>query len=88
MSSGKRVPGLAKLVIVLQTVIIVFLAFWVYQEYLYNQYLQNYVDGYFQGSGLLVVILGSVGIFTLVALGLYWKLIRARKGLEGLSEGK
>ncbi len=67
---------------VLQTGIIVFLAFWVYQEYLYNQYLQDYVNSYFQGSGLLVVILGSVGIFVIVGLGLYWKLIRAGRGLE------
>ena len=67
---------------VLQSGIIVFLAFWVYQEYSYNQYLQDYLNNYVQGSGLLVVILGSVSIFVLVGVVLYSKLIRARRVLE------
>lgn len=68
---------------VLQTGIIVFLAFWVYQEYLYNQYLQDYVSSFLQGGGLLVIILGTVGILALVGLGLYLKLIRGRRGSDG-----
>ncbi len=70
------------MVILFQSVIIIFLAFWVYQEFLYNQYLQDYVNSYFQGSGLLVVILGSIVAFVLVGMVLYSKLRRARGVLE------
>ena len=62
--------------------VIVFLAFWAYQEFLYNHYLQDYVSGYIQGSGLLVVILGSIGVFVLVGVVLYSKLRRTRRVLE------
>ncbi len=72
----------------LQTLVIIFLAFWAYQEYLYNQYLQDYVNSYFQGSGLLVVILGSVGTFVLVGVVLYSKLRRTRRVLEDSNRAK
>ena len=87
VSGRKGVPGLAKLVMMLQTGIIAFLAFWAYQEYVYNQYLQDYVSGFLQGGGLLVVMLGTVGILALVGFGLYWRFIRAREGLQGSERG-
>lgn len=82
LSGVKGVPGPAKAVILFQTVIIIFLAFWASQEFLYNQYLQDYVNSALQGSGLLIVILGSVGVFVLVGVVLYSKLRRARRILE------
>ena len=68
--------------IILQTVIVVFLAFWAYQEYVYNQYLQDYVNSALQGSGLLFVILGSTGAFAVVGIVLYSKLRHTRRVLE------
>ncbi len=67
---------------IFQTIIIGFMAFWMYQEYLNNLYLQAYVNNSLQGSGLFVVALGSVGAFTSVAVGLYVKLRHTRRALE------
>ncbi len=80
--TAKGVPGPAKMVILFQSVIMIFLAFWAYQEFLYNQYLQDYVNSYLQGTGLLVVVLGSIGVFVLVGLVLYSKLRHTRRVLE------
>ena len=66
----------------LQTLVIVFLAFWAYQEYAYNQYLQDYVNSSLQGTGLLFVILGSISVFALVGIVLYSKLRHTRRALE------
>jgi hypothetical protein len=61
-----------------------FMSFWIYEEYLNNQYLQIYVNGFLQGGFLTAVILISIGAFTFVAMALYAKLRGARKALEGM----
>jgi hypothetical protein len=61
-----------------------FMSFWIYEEYLNNQYLQIYVNGFLQGGFLTAVILISIGAFTFVAMALYAKLRGARKELEGM----
>jgi hypothetical protein len=61
-----------------------FMSFWIYEEYLNNQYLQIYVNGFLQGGFLTAVILISIGAFTIVAMALYAKLRGARKELEGM----
>jgi len=68
----------------LQTLLISFLSFWIYEEYLNNLYFQAYVNGYFQGGALAGIILVSIIVFAIVAVVLYLKLRRTRKELEGL----
>ena len=67
---------------VLQSVVIFFLSFWIYQEYQNNQYLQTYVNTSLQGTGLGVIALALIAGFTTVALVLYKKLQRAQKELD------
>ena len=83
-SVWERIPGFVKILILLQTVIILFMSFWIYQEYLNNPFLQTYVNGYFQGGSLDAIILVSIGSFGTVAMALFAKLRGARKQLEGI----
>ena len=68
----------------LQSLVILFLSFWIYQEYLNNSYLQAYVSSYLGGYSLAVITLGSIGSFTAVAVVLYAKLRHTRRELEGM----
>jgi hypothetical protein len=72
-----------KILVFLQTLIIFSLSFWIYEEYLNNQYLQKYVNGSLKGS-LSAIILSSIGIFAIVALALFAKLRSARRELGGI----
>jgi hypothetical protein len=83
-ASTSRIPSYAKLIIIVQTLVIAYFAFWSYEEYLNNAYFQNYVNASLQGSSFAIVALSSVGIFTAVASGLYMKLRRTRRELEDL----
>ncbi len=65
-----------------QSLVIIFMGFWMYEEYLNNIYLQSYVNGYFQGSGLLLVILASIAAFASIGIGIYAKLRGARGKLD------
>ena len=60
------------------------MSFWIYEEYLNNSYLQTYVSGYLQGSLFTLIVLTSIGLFTIIAVALYTKLRRTRKELEGI----
>lgn len=57
-----------------QTLIILFLSSWIYEEYLNNIYLQAYVNDTFQAYGLLIV-----GVVIVGALGLSFGLLRILK---------
>ena len=70
---------------IVQTLVIVYFAFWSYEEYLNNAYFQSYVNASLLGSGFAIVALSSVGIFSAVASGLYMKLRRTRRELEDLA---
>ena len=62
---GRKTPGFAKGIMLFQTLIILFLSSWIYEEYLNNIYLQAYVNNTFQAYGLLIVaavILGALGL--------------------------
>ena len=65
-----------------QTIIILFLSFWIYQEYLNNPYLQSYVDGNLQGTALTAIIMISIALFTILAILLYSKLRSYRRELD------
>ena len=57
-----------------QTLIILFLSSWIYEEYLNNIYLQAYVNDTFQAYGLLIAAAVIVG-----ALGLAFGLLKVLK---------
>ncbi len=73
-----------KILLLVQSFVIAYLGFWVYENYQNDFYFQAYVNSSFQGSGFTIVALSSVGIFSAVAMGLYMKLRRTHKELEDL----
>jgi hypothetical protein len=65
IGEGRKTHGFAKGIMLFQTLIILFLSSWIYEEYLNNIYLQAYVSDTFQAYGLLIaalVIVGSLGM--------------------------
>src|SRR5436853_1832287 len=83
-TARRYIPGLVKVLVILQSFVIAYLGFWMYENYQNDFYFQAYVNSSFQGSGFAIVALSSVGIFSAVALGLYMKLRRTHKELEHL----
>ena len=71
-----------KILVVVQSFVIVYLAFWLYENYQNDFYFQAYVNSSLQGGGFTIVALSSVGIFSAVAMGLYLKLRRTHRELE------
>jgi hypothetical protein len=69
-SVKRLMPGYAKIIMVLQSMMILFLSFWVVQEYMYNIYFQAYVNDIVQVNGSLIAILVFVSSLGL-ALGLF-----------------
>ncbi len=70
IGGGRTVPGFAKVIILLQMLLIVFLSSWIVEEYLNNIYLQAYVNDLIQVDGSIIailVIISGLGI----ALGLF-----------------
>jgi hypothetical protein len=70
--------------VILQSFVIAYLGFWMYENYQNDFYFQAYVNSSLQGSGFAIVALSSVGIFSAIAMGLYMKLRRTHKELEHL----
>ena len=81
-ASTSHVPAFAKFVMVVQTFVILYFVVWSYEEYLNNQYFQNYVNNTLQGGVFGIIAISTVGIFSAVASGLYMKLRNTRKELE------
>jgi hypothetical protein len=69
-SVKRLMPGYAKIIMLLQSMVILFLTFWVSQEYVYNIYFQAYVNDMIQTNGSLIAILVFVSSLGL-ALGLF-----------------
>ena len=69
-SVKRLMPGYAKIIMLLQSMVILFLSFWVSQEYMYNVYFQAYVNDMVQANGSLIAILVFVSSLGL-ALGLF-----------------
>lgn len=63
-------PSYAKIIMLLQSIAILFLSFWLVQEYTYNIYFQAYVNDIIQVDGSLIAILVFVSVLGL-ALGLF-----------------
>jgi hypothetical protein len=73
-----------KILLLVQSFVIAYLGFWMYENYQNDFYFQAYVNTSLQGSGFTIVALSSVGIFSAVAMGLYLKLRRTHKELAHL----
>ena len=84
VSIWKSIPGFAKVLILVQFLVILFMSFWIYQEYLNNVYLQTYVNGNLQVVSFTGIVLIAIGLFTIVAVAMYTKLRSTRKELEGI----
>ena len=64
----------SKIVIMVQSVVILSLSLWLVEEYLNNKYLGEYISGVFQADGLIIEMLG-----TLLVLGSISSLILVRR---------
>lgn len=49
----------SKIVITVQTLVILTLTYWIFEEYLNNMYLRQYVSDFFAANGLVIGILGG-----------------------------
>jgi hypothetical protein len=80
-----RVPSYAKLLMIVQQLIIFYFVYWTIEEYANNAYFQSYVNLGLQGSGFAIIAVSSVGIFSAVAVGMYMKLRQTRMQLLQLA---
>src|SRR5438132_1770330 len=64
----------SKIIITVQSFVILSLSFWIVEEYLNNMYLREYVNGVFQADGLIMGMLG-----TLLVLGSISSLMFMRR---------
>jgi hypothetical protein len=71
-----------KILLLVQSFVIAYLGFWMYENYQNDFFFQAYVNASLQGSGFTIIALSSVGIFSAVAMGLYLKLRRTHRELE------
>src|SRR3989442_7175227 len=78
-------PGYAKIIMLLQSMVILFLSFWVLQEYTYNVYFQVYVNDMVQTNGSLIAILVFVSSLGLV-LGLFKVLESTHQQIGALAK--
>ncbi len=81
-SVRKIIPGFVKVLVVAQSIIILFLSFWVVEEYLNNSYFRVYVDSYLHGGSFGAIILISISLLGVVAGGLFAKLRNTGKEHE------
>ena len=79
---SRSLPGYAKAIMASQTFVILFLSFWIYQEFQNNQYLQSYVNTSLQGTGFIALALATITGFSVVAAVMFGKLRRANRELE------
>jgi hypothetical protein len=80
----KSIPGFAKIIMLIQTAVILFLLFWLVEEYANNAYFQAYVNSFAQGTLFAAIVAISIIGFILIALLLYWHLRKTRKELDRL----
>src|SRR5207249_11810330 len=78
-SVWKSIPGFAKILLFLQTLIILSLSFWIYQEYLNNSFLQTYVNNYLQAGSLTAITLIVPVLSTFIVMAIYPNLLITRK---------
>ncbi len=84
--SWSSVPGFAKILLIVQGIVIVGLSSWIYNEYVNNQYLQLYLFGLFDGKGSLFAIIGLGGLVGTALIGILLKAGNILGEIEHLSE--
>jgi hypothetical protein len=77
-----NIPRFAKILIPLQTLLNLLLALWIYEEYMNNRYLREYVSNSLRAGAVGVVVLLSTGLLIVAAMGLYAKLRSYRRELR------
>ncbi len=73
-AGSRTVPGFAKVIMLLQMLVIVLLSSWIVEEYLNNIYLQVYVNDVIQADGSIIAILVIV-----CGLGVSFGLLKVLK---------
>jgi Na+-translocating ferredoxin:NAD+ oxidoreductase RnfE subunit len=80
------VPGFAKILLVVQAVVIVVLSSWMYSEYVNNQYLQAYLYGLLAGQGSVLAMLSLGGVVGTALIGILLKAGNILGEIEHLSD--
>ncbi len=75
-----RLPGMAKLVMLTETVLIFFLSFWLYEEWISNPFMQTYASDLIQAEGSTIAIIALLG----VVAGLVAGVLRMRRKSSSL----
>ena len=73
-----------KIIIPLQTLLNLLLSLWIYEEYVNNRYLREYVNSLLQAGALTAIVLISTGFLIGVGMFLYAKLRSYRRELRVL----
>ena len=71
--SWSNLSRLTKCLLVSQSVIIIGLSVWLYNEYRNNQYLQSYLARALQGQGSIIALVGLGGILAVGFVGILLK---------------
>lgn len=74
LGEGRTVPGFAKIIMLLQTLVIILLSSWIVEEYLNNIYFQAYVNDVVQVDGSLIAVFAI-----LCGLGIAFGLLKVLK---------
>ena len=75
-----------KVLLAVQTAIIVGLSVWMYDEYVSNLYLQTYLAGRIQGTGSIIAIMSLGGLVATVLVGILLKAGNILGDIDHLSE--
>ena len=83
----KRVPGMAKVVMLVEGFVILFLSSWLYEEYVSNPFMQSYVNDFIRSDVGSTAILGT--LVTIIAFTITGMVYRTRSAgkLERVSAG-
>ncbi|OLC62444.1 hypothetical protein AUH73_04665 [archaeon 13_1_40CM_4_53_4] len=75
----------SRIVIMVQSVVILSLSFWFVEEYLNNKYLGEYLNGVFQADGLVIGMLGTLLVLGSVSSLMLMKRRHGEKRFEAVS---
>jgi hypothetical protein len=82
----REASSFVKVLLVLQTAIIVGLSVWMYNEYLSNSYLRTYLDSLLRGTGPVIPVMGLGGLVAIVLVGILLKAGSVLGDIQHLSE--
>ncbi len=75
-----------KVLLAVQTAIIVGLSVWMYNEYVSNSYLQTYLGSRLQGMGSIIAVMSLGGLVATVLVGILLKAGNILGDIDHLSE--